>query len=216
MFKAILGRKVGMTQVFDETGVLVPVTVIEAGPCTVVDVRTPELHGYSAVQVGFGTVSETKLNRPLRGYYKKRGLGPFRYLRELRMKGRTADCAPGTVLTVDMFKPGERVDVTGTTIGKGFAGGVKRWGFKRGPMAHGSKYHRGPGSLQSRDAARVFPGRKMPGHLGNERVTIRNLRVVKVDPEKNLLLLEGSVPGTRGSLLTIKETTVGKGGATRA
>lgn len=215
MSKAILGKKLGMTQVFDEAGVLVPVTVIQAGPCTVVDVRTGEKHGYDAVQVGFESTGEAKVSLPVRGYYKKRGVGPFRYLRELRLKGE-AKLDRGAVLTVDMFKPGERVDVTGTSIGKGFAGGIKRWNFRRGPMAHGSKYHRGPGSLQSRDAARVFPGRKMPGQLGNERVTIRNLRVVKVDPEKHLLLVEGSVPGTKGSLLTIKETTVGKGGNSRA
>ncbi len=215
MSKAILGKKLGMTQVFDEAGVLLPVTVIQAGPCTVVDVRTQEKHGYDAVQVGFEPVSEAKVSLPVRGYYKKRGVGPFRYLREFRLKGE-AKLDRGAVLTVDMFRPGERVDVTGTSIGKGFAGGIKRWNFRRGPMAHGSKYHRGPGSLQSRDAARVFPGRKMPGHLGNERVTIRNLRVVKVDSEKHLLLVEGSVPGTRGSLLTIKETTVGKGGNPRA
>lgn len=215
MSKAILGKKLGMTQVFDETGALVPVTVIQAGPCTVVDVRTREKHGYDAVQVGFEPVSEAKVSLPVRGYYKKRGVGPFRYLREFRLSGE-AKLERGAVLTVDMFQPGERVDVTGTSIGKGFAGGIKRWNFQRGPMAHGSKYHRGPGSLQSRDAARVFPGRKMPGHLGNERVTIRNLRVVKVDPEKHLLLVQGSVPGKRGSLLTIKETTVGKGGNPRA
>lgn len=204
--KAILGKKLGMTQVFDEEGKLVPVTVIEAGPCTVVDVRTPEKHGYAGVQLGYGFIKEHKVNKPLRGYFKKKGLSVLRFLREFRAEpGEKFEV--GDQIKVDIFKSGDYVDVTGTSIGKGFAGGIKRWGFKRGPMAHGSKYHRGPGSLQSRDASRVFPGRKMPGHLGNEKVTIKRLRVVSVDPEKNLLLVHGAVPGTRGSLLMIKEAS---------
>jgi len=204
--KAILGKKLGMTQVFDEEGKLVPVTVIEAGPCTVVDVKTPEKHGYTGVQLGYGFIKEHKVNKPLRGYFKKKGLSVLRFLREFRAKpGEKFEV--GDQVKVDIFRSGDYVDVTGTSIGKGFAGGIKRWGFKRGPMAHGSKYHRGPGSLQSRDASRVFPGRKMPGHLGNEKVTIKRLRVVSVDPEKNLLLVHGAVPGTRGSLLMIKEAS---------
>lgn len=204
--KAILGKKLGMTQVFDEEGKLVPVTVIEAGPCTVVDVRTPEKHGYAGVQLGFGFVKEQKVSKPLRGYFKKKGLSPLKYLREFRLE-EGENLEVGQQIKVDVFKSGDYVDVTGTSIGKGFAGGVKRWNFKRGPMAHGSKYHRGPGSLQSRDAARVFPGRKMPGHLGDERVTVKKLRVVSVDPEKNLLLVHGAVPGTRGSLVMIREAS---------
>jgi len=204
--KAILGKKLGMTQVFDEEGKLVPVTVIEAGPCTVVDVKTPEKHGYTGVQLGYGFIKEHKVNKPLRGYFKKKGLSVLRFLREFRAEpGEKFEV--GDQVKVDIFRSGDYVDVTGTSIGKGFAGGIKRWGFKRGPMAHGSKYHRGPGSLQSRDASRVFPGRKMPGHLGNEKVTIKRLRVVSVDPEKNLLLVHGAVPGTRGSLLMIKEAS---------
>lgn len=205
--KAILGRKLGMTQVFDEEGKVVPVTVIEAGPCTVVEVRTPEKHGYAGVQLGFGFVKEHKLSKPLVGYFKKRSIAPVRYLREFRVKPGE-NYKIGDQVSVDIFKSGDLVEVTGTSIGKGFAGGVKRWNFKRGPMAHGSKYHRGPGSLQSRDAARVFPGRRMPGHLGAERVTVKNLRVVSVDPEKNLMLVRGAVPGTVGSLLMIKEASL--------
>lgn len=204
--KAILGKKIGMTQIFDDEGRLIPVTVIEAGPCTVVDIRTLDKHGYTAVQLGYGFVKEQRLNKPLRGYFKSKGISPLRYLREFRVEPGE-EVKIGDQIKVDVFKIGDYVDVTGTSIGKGYAGGIKRWGFKRGPMAHGSKYHRGPGSLASRDAARVFPGRKMPGHLGNERVTIRNLRVVGVDPDKNLLLVHGGVPGTRGSLLMIKEAS---------
>lgn len=204
--KAILGKKLGMTQVFDQEGRVVPVTVIEAGPCTVVDIRTPDKHGYAGVQVGFGFVKAEKLSKPASGYFKSKGLEPKRYLKEFRLD-EPEDLKIGQEVKVDVFKPGDLVDVTGRSIGKGFAGGIKRWNFRRGPMAHGSKYHRGPGSLQSRDASRVFPGRRMPGHLGDEKVTVRNLQVFRVDPEKNLLLVRGAVPGTRGSLLAIKEAS---------
>lgn len=205
--KAILGKKLGMTQIFDNEGKLVPVTVIEAGPCTVVEKRTLDKDGYLAVQLGFGFVKESKLTKPLRGYFKKKGIAPLKYLREFRITPEEK-INVGDVVKVDVFQAGDLVDVTGTSIGKGFAGGIKRWNFKRGPMAHGSKYHRGPGSLQSRNAARVFPGRKLPGHLGNERVTVKHLRVVQVDPEKNLLLVHGAVPGTRGSLVMVKAASV--------
>ncbi|HHY11578.1 MAG TPA: 50S ribosomal protein L3 [Firmicutes bacterium] len=204
--KAILGKKVGMTQIFDEQGRLIPVTVIEAGPCTVVDVRTLEKHGYTGVQLGFGFVKEQRLTKPQRGYFKKKKASPQRYLREFRVQpGDKVQL--GDEVKVDVFKSGDYVDVTGTSLGKGFTGVIKRWNFGRGPSSHGSKYHRGPGSLQARDAARVWPGRKLAGHKGSERVTVKNLRVVNVDPEKNLLLVHGGVPGSRGSLIMIKEAS---------
>ena len=204
--KAILGRKIGMSQVFAENGEIVPVTVIEAGPCTVVEKKTLEKDGYQAVQLGFGFVKEKKVSKPVLGQFKKRGTAPVKYLREFRVSA-DEKLNVGDQVKVDVFKSGDLVEVTGRSIGKGFAGGVKRWGFHRSAMAHGSKYHRGVGSLQSRNASRVFPGRKMPGHLGDERVTIRNLTVVSVDPEKNLLLVKGAVPGANGSLLMVKEAS---------
>jgi large subunit ribosomal protein L3 len=201
--KAILGKKIGMTQIFDEQGRLIPVTVIETGPCTVVDVKTLDKHGYTGVQLGFGFVKEHRLTKPQRGYFKSKGVSPQRYLREFRVEPGE-DVKVGDEIKVDVFKSGDYVDVTGTSLGKGFAGSIKRWNFGRGPSSHGSKYHRGSGSLAARDASRVFPGRKLPGHKGSERVTVRNLRVVNVDPEKNLLLVHGGVPGSRGSLVMIK------------
>lgn len=205
MQKGILGRKLGMTELFDEQGRAIPLTVIEAGPCVVVQKKTTKTDGYNALQVGFGEVKERSLNKPLKGHFARANVKPRRFLRELRLDN-VEGYEVGQEIKVDIFAPGDRVDVTGITKGKGFAGGVKRWGFGRGPMAHGSKYHRGPGSLQSRDAARVFKGRRMPGHLGHERVTIQNLKVFRVDPEKNLLLVKGAVPGPRGSLVLIKDT----------
>lgn len=203
MQKGIIGRKLGMTQVFDEQGRLVPVTVIEAGPNVVIQKKTPETDGYNALQVGFVPAKERKVTKPLKGHFNKAKVKPFRYIRELRLD-KIDGYEVGQEIKADVFSSGELVDVTGITKGHGFAGGVKRWGFHRGPMAHGSKYHRGPGSLQSRDAARVFKGRLMPGHYGVERVTIQNLRVIKVDPDRNLMLIRGAVPGAVGSLVTIK------------
>ncbi len=204
--KAILGKKVGMTQIFDEQGRLIPVTVIEAGPCTVVDVKSLDKHGYTGVQMGFGFVKDRRLTKPQKGYFKSKGVSPKRYLREFRIEPDD-EIQVGDEIKVDVFESGDYVDVTGISLGKGFAGVIKRWNFRRGPSSHGSQYHRGPGSLQARDAARVFPGRKLPGHLGNEKVTVKNLRVVNVDPEKNLLLVHGGVPGSRGSLVMIKEAS---------
>jgi large subunit ribosomal protein L3 len=204
--KAILGKKIGMSQVFAENGEVVPVTVIEAGPCTVVEKRTLDRDGYQGIQLGFGFVEEKKVTKPVLGQFKKKNLTPVKYLREFRA-GADEKLNVGDQVKVDVFKSGDVVEVTGRTIGKGFAGAVKRWNFHRSAMAHGSKYHRGVGSLQSRDAARVFPGRKMPGHLGDEKVTVLNLKVVSVDPEKNLLLVRGAVPGARGSLLLVKEAS---------
>ena len=203
MAKGILGRKLGMTQVFDERGHVVPVTVIEAGPCVVVQKKTLENDGYSAIQVGFGSMRESLANKPLRGHFQKAGIRPLRFLREFRVDN-VESYEVGQQIKVDIFAPGEKVDVTGTSKGKGFAGGIKRHGFQRGPMKHGSKYHRRPGSLAAKGPARVFKGRRLPGHMGVERVTVQNLEVVRVDPERNLLVLRGAVPGPRRSLVMIR------------
>lgn len=204
--KAILGRKVGMTQVFQDNGELVPVTVIEAGPCTVVEKRTLDKDGYLGVQLGFGFVKERELSKPVLGQFKKRNLTPVRYLREVRVS-EDEKLEIGDEVKVTVFKSGDVVDVSGRSRGKGFAGVIKRHNFSRSAMSHGSKYHRGVGSLQARDASRVFPGRKLPGHMGDENVTVKGLKVVSVDPEKNLLLIKGAVPGARGSLVTVKASS---------
>jgi len=202
--KGILGRKVGMTQLYLPDGRAVPVTVIEAGPCVVVQKKTPERDGYGAVQLGFGERRVRLLNKPLRGHLAKAGLKAVRYLREMRVTDAGA-YEVGQEIKSDIFQPGERVDVTGQAKGRGFAGGIKRHGFHRGPMAHGSKYHRRPGSLGAKGPARVFKGRKLPGHLGAGRVTVLNLEVVRVDAARNLLAVKGAVPGIRGSLVIVRE-----------
>lgn len=202
----------GMSQVFDEEGRLVPVTVIEAGPCVVVQKKTADTDGYEAIQVGFKPVKENKVNRPLRGHFAAAKVQPFRYIREFRLEN-VNDFQVGQELKVDMFQPGETVDVIGISRGHGFAGGIKRHGFRRGPMAHGSKYHRRPGSLGAKGPARVFKGRRLPGRLGSDRVTIQNLEVVRVDPERNLLLIKGSVPGVRNNLITIRNSVKARAGA---
>ncbi|MBE3572458.1 MAG: 50S ribosomal protein L3 [Moorella humiferrea] len=208
MRKGILGKKLGMTQIFDEAGRAIPVTVIQAGPCVVIQKKTVENDGYAALQVGFEPVKENKVNKPLRGHFSKAGVTPFRYVRELRLED-AENYQVGQEIKVDIFSPGEKVDVTGISKGKGFAGGIKRHGFHRGPMEHGSKYHRRPGSLAAKGPARVFKGRRLPGHLGAERVTVLGLEVVKNDPERNLLLIKGSVPGPRRGLLIIKNSVKG-------
>ncbi|NLW07342.1 MAG: 50S ribosomal protein L3 [Clostridia bacterium] len=208
MHKGILGKKVGMTQVFDETGRVIPVTVIQAGPCTVVQKKTVANDGYDALQVGFEPTKEKRVNKPLLGHFRKANLTPFRYLRELRLDN-VQDYQVGQEIKVDIFTPGEKVDVVGISKGKGFAGGIKRHGFHRGPMKHGSKYHRRPGSLAAKGPARVFKGRRLPGHLGAEKVTVIGLEVIKNDPERNLLLVKGSVPGPRRGLLIIKNSVKG-------
>ncbi|HBT46523.1 MAG TPA: 50S ribosomal protein L3 [Peptococcaceae bacterium] len=208
MQKGILGRKLGMTQVFDEAGRVVPATVIQAGPCVVVQKKTVERDGYEALQVGFEPIPESRVNKPLRGHFARAKVKPFRFLRELRL-ANTADYQVGQEIRADIFRPGEHVDVTGISKGKGFAGGIKRHGFRRGPMAHGSKYHRRPGSLAAKGPARVFKGRKLPGRAGGERVTVLNLEVIKSDPERNLLLVKGAVPGPRRGLLIIKNSVKG-------
>lgn len=206
MPKGILGKKIGMSQIFTDTGLAIPVTVIEAGPCVVVQKRTPEKDGYSAIQIGFGEKRERLFTRPEKGHFTKAGVRPLRTLRELRVEDLEAYTV-GQEIKADIFAAGEKVDVVGTTKGKGFAGGIKRHGFHRGPMAHGSKYHRRPGSLGAKGPARVFKGRKLPGHLGVERVTVQNLEVVKVDAERNLLAIKGAIPGPKGGLVLVKPTT---------
>ena len=204
MKKAILGRKIGMTQIFNEDAQLIPVTVIEAGPCFVTQVKTVEKDGYSAVQVGITDKKEKHTTKPLQGHFAKSGVAPKRFVRELKLDN-AAEMNAGDTITVEQFEAGEVVDVTGISKGKGFAGTVKRWGTHRGPMTHGSKYHRGPGSMGACSSpSRVFKGKKLPGHMGAEQVTIQNLDVIRVDVERNLLLIRGGVPGPKGGLITIK------------
>jgi len=206
MNKAILGKKIGMTQLFDEEGRVIPVTVIEAGPCTVVQKKTVDNDGYDAVQVGFIDKKEKNVTKPIKGHFDKAKVPYKRYLRELKLSN-AAELNVGDVIKVDVFAVGDRVDVSGYTKGKGFAGAIKRWGTHRGPMAHGSGYHRGAGSMgAASNPSRVFKGKKLPGHLGVEKVTIQNLDVVKVDVEKNLLLVKGAIPGPKGGLVVIKDT----------
>lgn len=203
MKKGILGIKLGMTQVFGEKGEAIPVTVIQAGPCVVVQKKTVESDGYNAIQVGLGEVKERRVNKPLAGHFKQAGVKPYRYLRELPLEN-VEEYQLGQEIRADIFQPGELVDVTGVSKGKGFAGGIKRHGFHRGPMEHGSKYHRRPGSLAAKGPARVFKGRKLPGHTGAERVTVQNLLVVRTDPERNILMVRGAVPGPNRTLVTVR------------
>ncbi len=205
MKKAILGKKVGMTRLFTDKGLAVPVTVIEAGPCHVVHKKTMEKDGYSAIQVGFGEKREKLFNKPEKGHFDKAGVRPLRFLRELRIEDSDS-YQVGQEIKTDIFSQGDKVDVVGTSKGRGFSGGIKRHGFHRGPMAHGSKYHRRPGSLGAKGPARVFKGRKLPGQYGAERVTVQNLEVVRVDAGKNLLAIKGAVPGPRGGLVIIKDS----------
>ncbi len=203
--KAIMGIKVGMTQIFDENDQAVPVTVIEAGPCTVLQKKLSDIDGYNAIQVGFYNLKEKQVNKPARGHFKKANVKPLRYVKEFRVTDIGA-YEIGQEIKADLFNPGDMVDVVGTSKGKGFAGAVKRHNFARGSMGHGSKYHRRPGSLAAKGPARVFKGRKLPGHLGGERVTVQGLKVVKVYPERNLILIKGSIPGPRKGMVIIKDS----------
>jgi large subunit ribosomal protein L3 len=207
----ILGTKLGMTQVFSETGVAIPVTVVQAGPCTVTQVKTPETDGYSAIQVGYSEVREKVLTRPELGHLKKSGVVALRHLHEYRLES-SSEYQLGQQLKADTFEAGQIVDVIGTSIGRGFAGYQKRHNFKRGPMSHGSKNHREPGSTGAGTTpGRVYPGKRMAGRLGNSRVTIKKLTIVRVDAERNLLLIKGAVPGKPGALLNIVPAkTVGR------
>ena len=204
MKKAIIGKKVGMTQIFDETGKVIPVTAIEVGPCTVAQVKTVESDGYNAIQLGFGDVKESKLNKPEKGHFAKANIAPKKHLREFRLDS-VEGITVGTELTVTEFAEGDRLDIQGTTKGKGFQGVIKRHGQHRGPMGHGSMYHRRPGSMgPTSTPGRVFKGKKLPGHMGRVTVTIQNLDVVKVDSDKNVVLVKGSVPGPKGAILKLK------------
>jgi large subunit ribosomal protein L3 len=205
MEKGILAKKIGMTQVFDEGGRVIPVTVLEAGPCTVIAKKTPEKDGYKAVQVGFKPAKKNRLNKPLTGHFTKAGVAPLKFVRELRLSD-LENYQVGQEIKADIFKAGEYVDVTGISKGKGFAGSIKRHGQSRGPMTHGSRYQRGPGSLGAVDPARVFKGRKLPGRMGGDKVTAQKLKVIKVDAGKNLLLIRGAVPGPRNGLLIVKNS----------
>jgi large subunit ribosomal protein L3 len=200
---AILGRKLGMTRVFTDEGTSVAVTVVEAGPCVVVDTRTPDRDGYAAVRVAFDPVAERRLSKPAKGLFAKHKLAPHRVVRELPMPAGAVQ--PGQAITVEVFEAGQMVDVSGTSIGKGFAGAMKRHQFGGQRDSHGvSLMHRAIGSIGSSDIARVFPGKRMPGRHGHKRVTIKRLRVVRVDAKNNLLLLRGAVPGVRGGLLMVR------------
>jgi large subunit ribosomal protein L3 len=208
--KMIIGRKIGMTQIFDEEGNAIPVTVVKAGPCVVVQKKTPETDGYSAIQLGFEEIPEKKVNKPMLGHFKKYGVKPVRILREFRVENPD-EYEVGQVIDVSIFEPGEVIDVTGWSKGRGFAGAMKRWGFSGGPKSHGSKFHRMLGSVgQHTEPAKILKGKKMAGRYGNERVTVRNLKVVKVDPENNLLVVKGGVPGARGGLLLIRSAKAPK------
>lgn len=205
MIKAILARKVGMTQIYDEQGRAIPVTVLQAGPCYVFQVKSAVKDGYNSIQIGFGEMKEHRVNHPARGHFQRFKLQPCRYLREFRVAD-PAEYAPGRELRADLFSPGDIVDVSAVSRGKGFAGSIKRLGFHRGPKTHGSHYHRGPGSLGAVAPARVFKGRLLPGRMGGRRRTVQRLRVVQADAEKNILLVKGSVPGPQGGLVEVKET----------
>ncbi|MCI5892641.1 MAG: 50S ribosomal protein L3 [Clostridiales bacterium] len=205
MKKAILGKKIGMTQIFTEDGVLIPVSVIQAGPCPVVQKKTEEVDGYTAVQVGFEDKKEKRANKPEKGHFGKAGVPVKKHLKEFKLDN-AAELNVGDALTVEQFADGDVVDVTGTSKGHGFAGSIKRWGTHRGPMTHGSHYHRGPGSLGAcSDPSKVFKGKKMPGHYGVDKVTIQNLDLVKIDTERNLLLVKGSIPGPKGGLVVVRD-----------
>ena len=206
MKKAILGKKIGMTQFFRADGTMIPVTVIEAGPCPVVQKKTVANEGYDSVQLGFAELRDKLANKPRKGHFAKANVKAMRYLREFRLED-AASYEVGQVLKADVFAEGDKVDISGTSKGKGFAGVVKRHGQGRGRMTHGSHFHRAPGSMSAcSDPSRVFKTKNLPGHMGSEHVTVQNLEVVRVDAERNLLLVKGAVPGAKGGLVTVKST----------
>ena len=206
MNKTIIGKKLGMTQIFNEDGLVIPVTVIEAGPCVVTQVKTEETDGYKSIQLGFGEVKEKHINKPLKGHFAKSKLEPKKHLREFRVNS-IEEVKVGDEIKVDVFEQGDKVDIQGVTKGKGFQGVIKRHGQHRGPMGHGSMYHRRPGSMGSTSTpGRVYKGKKLPGHMGCETVTIQNLDVVKIDTDKNVILVKGSVPGAKGAVLKIRKS----------
>ncbi len=206
MVKAILGKKLGMTQVFAEDGKMMPVTVVQAGPCVVVQKKSKETDGYNAIQVGFGAVNEKKLIKPKKGVFEKAKVTPAKYLREFLVED-AGTFEIGQELKADIFASGDMVDVTGISKGKGFKGVIARWGRHRGPMSHGSRYHRRPGSMSANsDPSRVFKNKKLPGHMGALKKTVQNLKIVRADADKNMILIKGAVPGAVGGLLTIRKS----------
>ena len=206
MKKAILATKVGMTQIFNEDGVLTPVTVLQAGPCVVTQVKTEDNDGYKAVQVGFVDKREKLINKPMKGHFDKAGVSYKRYVREFKFEN-TEEYAVAQEIKADIFTAGDKIDATAISKGKGFQGAIKKHGQHRGPMAHGSKFHRHQGSNGAcSDPSKVFKGKGMPGHMGHKQITVQNLEIVKIDVENNLLLVKGAVPGPKKALVTIKET----------
>ena len=206
MNKGLIGKKIGMTQIFDESGKVIPVTVIEAGPCVVAQVKTQDTDGYTAIQLGYGDIKEKKLNKPMKGHFTKVNVTPKKHLREFRVDS-IDEVKVGDELKADVFAAGEKIDIQGTSKGKGFQGVIKRHGQSRGPMGHGSMYHRRPGSMgPTSTPGRVFKGKKLPGHMGVQTITIQNLEVVRVDLDKNVLLVKGSVSGAKGAILKIKSS----------
>ena len=206
MKKSILARKVGMTQIFNEDGVLTPVTVLQAGPCVVTQIKTADKDGYDAVQVGFEDIREKLVTKGEMGVFNKAGVSAKRFVRELKLEN-ASEYAPGQEIKADIFAAGDHIDATAISKGKGYQGAIKRHGQHRGPMKHGSKFHRHAGSNgTSSDPSRVYKGKKMPGQRGNKRVTIQNLEIVRVDADNNLILVRGAVPGPKKSLVTLKET----------
>ena len=208
MAKAILGRKLGMTQIFTEEGRVVPVTVVESGNNFVLQNKTDETDGYNAVQIGFGDIKEKNVTKPLKGQFEKAGVKAVRFIREMRLAA-PSEYNVGDTIGVDIFAAGDLVDVVGTSKGKGFAGGIKRHNFARGPMGHGSKSHREPGStgaMISGPGGRVLKGKKLPGRMGGERVTVQRLTVVRVDSDRNLILIKGAIPGPKKGFVVIKDT----------
>lgn len=205
MKKAIMATKVGMTQIFNENGQLIPVTVLQAGPCVVTQVKNTEKDGYEAVQVGFGDIREVLVNKPRKGIFEKANVTNKRFLKEFKFEN-ASDYTVGQEIKADIFSAGDKIDVSGVSKGHGFQGGIKRFGLSRGPMKHGSKYHRHAGSNGAATTpGRVFKGKHMPGHMGNVNVTVQNLEVVRVDVENNMLLVKGAVPGAKKSLIVVKE-----------
>ncbi|ERK32525.1 MULTISPECIES: 50S ribosomal protein L3 [Clostridium] len=204
MKKAIIGKKIGMTQIFDANGKVVPVTVVEAGPCVVVQKKTTEKDGYEAIQVGFGDIREKLVNKPRKGHFAKANVALKRTLKEFRLED-ISSYEIGQEIKVDIFEAGDKVDVSGVSKGKGFQGTIKRWNASRGPMSHGSKFHRAVGSMgASSDPSRTFKNKRMPGHMGAEKTTVLNLEVVKIMPEKNLILIKGGIPGPNKATVVIR------------
>ena len=208
MAKGILGKKLGMTQIFEADGKMIPVTVVEAGPCIVIQNKTEETDGYNAVQLGFGELKEKHMNKPMKGHFDKAGVTPVKFIRELRLSA-PSEYTVGQKLAADIFAAGELIDATGVSRGKGFAGTIKRHNFACGPMAHGSRNHRAPGSsgpMHSGPGGRVIKGKKLPGRMGGANVTVQRLTIAKIDTDRNLILVGGSIPGAVGSFVILKET----------